>query len=114
MPGIPHEFFTVETLSTFGGLVLFVSLVTTLLKTPVKERWGDWAVRPLAILIALLTELFVVATRGALNLESVGLAVVNAVLVALAAGGSHEYISDPLAQKKRPQDFNLLNNGKQP
>jgi len=102
MPDIPQSFFTLDTLSTFGGLVLFVSLVTALIKTPVKERWGDWAVRPLAILIALVTQLFVVAARGSLSLETVGLAVVNSVLVALAASGSHEYISDPLAQKIQP------------
>ncbi|RKO66669.1 hypothetical protein [Desulfofundulus salinus] len=108
MPEIPHDFFTVETLSTFGGLVLFVSIVTALLKTPIKERWGDWAVRPLAIAVAFLTQLFVVAVRGTLSLEAVGLALVNAFLVAAAASGTHEYLSDPLARKKRPDEMGLL------
>ncbi|MBE3589161.1 MAG: hypothetical protein IMW93_11610 [Thermoanaerobacteraceae bacterium] len=105
MPEVPHEFFTVETLSTFGGLVLFVSMVTALLKTPVKERWGDWAVRPLAILVAFLTQLFVVAVRGNVTLETVGLALANAILVAAAASGAHEYLTDPLARKKRPEEI---------
>lgn len=105
MPEIPRDFFTVETLSTFSGLVLFVSMVTALLKGPVKKRWGDWAVRPLAIIVAFLTQLFVTAVRGAISLETVGLALVNAILVALAAGGAHEYISDPLAKKQRPEEI---------
>ncbi|MEW6426061.1 MAG: hypothetical protein AB1523_15220 [Bacillota bacterium] len=105
MPEIPHDFFTIETLSTFGGQVLFVSMVTALLKSPLKKRWGDWAVRVLAIAVAFLTQLFIVAVRCTFTVETVGLAVVNAILVALAAGGAHEYISDPLAKKMRPEEF---------
>jgi len=104
MPEIPHDFFTVETLSTFGGQVIFVSLITALLKEPLKKRWGDWAARVLAIATAFLTQLFIVAVRCNFTVETVGLAVVNAVLVALAAGGAHEYISDPLARKVRPEE----------
>lgn len=107
MPEIPHEFFTVETLSTFSGLVLFVSIVTALLKTPIKERWGDWAIRPLAIVVAFLTQLFVVAVRGTITPETVGLAIVNAILMALASSGTHEYISDPMAKKQRPEEIIL-------
>ena len=103
MPEIPRNFFTIETLSTFGGQVLFVSMVTALLKEPLKKRWGDWSARVLAIALAFLTQLFVVAVRSTFTVETVGLAVVNAILVALAAGGAHEYISDPLAQKLRPE-----------
>jgi hypothetical protein len=108
MPEIPQDFFTVENLSTFSGLVLFVSIVTALLKNPLKERWGDWAVRPLAVAAAFLTQLFVLAVRGTLSLETVGLALVNAFLVAVAASGTHEYLSDPLARKKRSEEWVML------
>ncbi len=67
MPEIPHDFFTVENLSTFNGLVLFVSIVTALLKNPLKERWGDWAARPLAVAVAFLTQLVCAGRPG--NLE---------------------------------------------
>ncbi|MGB9826881.1 MAG: hypothetical protein ACPLRU_09410, partial [Desulfofundulus sp.] len=70
--------------------------------------WGDWAVRPLAIAVAFLAQLFVVTVRGTLSLETVGLALVNAFIVAAAASGTHEYISDPLARKKRPAEMGLL------
>ncbi len=97
---IPKELFTLDTLATFAGLVAAVWVITYFLK-PYAKRLGDWAVRPLALLVAMAIQGFVLWATNALGPDTAGLAVINSFLVALTAAGLHDAVTDPAATKRR-------------
>jgi len=99
---MPQDFFTLGSLATFAGLVLAVYLivlfsksflkylVSLVSKTILDGDLGDFVIQLYAAVVALLIMLLVVQVQG------VGLALINAVLVALAATGLHETIKRPI------------------
>jgi hypothetical protein len=96
---IPSNFLTVAYLGSFAGAVAVCYLVTSYLKGLVKMALPDYAVRILALLVALAITVFLAVTTGKTDGASIGLAILNAFLVAFAAMGLHESMTDPGAVK---------------
>jgi len=94
---MPKEFFTIATLATYGGLVAIVYVMVLFFKPWIKPL-GDVWVRPFAAAIALAIQLFVLLVTANVTATAVGLAIINAPLVAIGAAGVHEYQKDPAAQ----------------
>jgi len=83
-----NEFFTWSSLGTYAGAVLLTTLVTQLIK-----GIGFIAripTRIVAYVIALIVLLAANAASGTLDWPTAGLCAVNAVVVALAANGTHD------------------------
>jgi hypothetical protein len=104
---LPQDFFTLDFLATYTGLVVAVYLVVTFTKSMVKQRYADAWVRLYAWLWALAIQVFVLYVKGDLATATLGLAVLNAFLVAIAAAGTHDWVSDPKAktQKYMPPNY---------
>jgi hypothetical protein len=96
---MPQDFITIDNLATFVGMVAVVALVVQFTKGVVKARFDDWAVRLYTLAWAWLLQGFVCFVQGRLTTEHIGLAVLNGILVALAASGAYETIADPKAKK---------------
>lgn len=97
---LPQSLFTVSDLSTLAGLVVAVYVIVSFLKEPLKSLGkGDWIVRPFTVLVALVIMLWLIFIQGAVTPEAIGLAVINAFLVALIAGAAHDYIVAPTKAK---------------
>lgn len=94
-----NEFMTIETLTTFTGLVASVSIIVQFTKSIIKRNFNDGAVRIYAFLIALcLTFIFARTDQG---LKGFLTTLINAVLITMTSMGAYEGISDPLARKTR-------------
>lgn len=104
---LPQNLFAVQDLATLSGLVVAVYVIVSFLKDPLKAfaKWltgkddGDWIVRPATVLVALAILIWLMFIQGAVTAESIGLAVINAFLVALIAGAAHDYIVAPTKSK---------------
>ena len=97
---LPQNLFTVSDLSTLAGLVVAVYVIVSLIKEPLKSlAKGDWIVRPVTVLVALVILLWLIIIQGNVSLETIGLAVINAFLVAIIAGAAHDYIVAPTKSK---------------
>ncbi len=97
---LPQTLFTLQDLVTLGGLVVAVYVIVSFFKEPLKTWLGDWFVRPFSVLIALIIMLWLVFVQGIASPETIGLAIINAFLVALIAGAAHDYIVAPTKAKQ--------------
>lgn len=93
------NFMTVETLSTFAGLVAAVSIIVQFTKPLVKKNFIDGAVRMYTFVISLILT-FVFAKSGE-GIQGILLTVINSILIAMSAMGGYELIADPRAEKER-------------
>lgn len=104
---LPQALFTVRDLAALGGLVLAVYVIVSFLKDPLKmlakllsgSTEGDWIVRPATVLVALGILIWLMRVQGVVTTETIGLAIINAFLVALIAGAAHDYIVAPTKAK---------------
>lgn len=104
---LPQALFTVKDLLALGGLVVAVYVIVSFLKNPLKmlAKWligtneGDWIVRPATVLVALGILIWLMRVQGVVTTETIGLAIINAFLVALIAGAAHDYIVAPTKNK---------------
>lgn len=99
---MPNDFITLELLGTFAGMVAAVALIVQFTKGFVKSSCPDWVVRLYTLVISLAIQFFVMYVSSGLTVETVGLGVINSVLVALTAMGSYEAVTDPSATKVKP------------
>ncbi|RJE48688.1 MULTISPECIES: hypothetical protein [unclassified Dehalobacter] len=118
---LPQTFFTLQDLSSLGGTVIAVYVIVSFLKDYLKilgkriskDGSGDWIVRPSSVLISFLIIIWTLVIREEVSAENIGLAVINAFLVALIAGAAHDYIVAPTKEKAVLQAMdkeNLRNN----
>lgn len=125
---LPQSLFTVKDLLSLGMLVVAVYVIMSFLKEPLKTfaKWvtkandGDWIVRPATVLVALGILIWLMRVQGVVTTETIGLAIINAFLVALIAGAAHDYIVAPTKAKsdkemiaiEQGQLDLIMNNGK--
>lgn len=106
---LPQSLLTLQDLTTLGGLVVAVYVIVSFFKEGLKGRFGDWIVRPFSVVVALIIMLWLVYVQGTISSETVGLAIINAFLVAMVAGAAHDYIVSP-TKAKAIQNSNLTSN----
>jgi len=99
---MPSEFFTLESLATFAGMVAAVAIIVQFTKPFFKTSIYDWVIRLYTLGIALVVQFFVLYVQANLTIETVGLGIINSVLVAMTAMGAYEVVADPGATKKQP------------
>ena len=97
---LPTEPFSWEQLGTIAGATLATLLIVQLLKLPLDRVWRI-PTRIIAYVIALV--IMIVATHFTIGLtwSNACLAVINAVIVALAAMGAYEVTFRKLEEQKR-------------
>lgn len=108
---LPQALFSVQDLTTLAGLVVAVYVIVSFMKDFLKkigkrfssDGTGDWIVRPFSVIIALLIMSWTIMINGTFTAENIGLAIINAFLVALIAGASHDYIVAPTKGKIQEQ-----------
>lgn len=83
-----NEFFTWAALGTYAGATALTAMFTQLFKGV--KFIEQIPTRFFAYIVAFLILLAANAVAGTLTLETAGLAVVNAVVVALAASGGYD------------------------
>ncbi len=97
------EFFTLESLATFVGMVAAVTVIVQFTKGIVKANFlADWMVRVYTLAIALCVQFFVLYVQASLTIETIGLGIINSILVAMTSMGGYEVIADPAAKKRQP------------
>lgn len=111
---MPNDFFTLQTLATFAGMVAAVAIIVQFTKGFFKASVPDWAVRLYTLVIALIVMFFVLYVQKLLTVESIGLGIINSVLVAMTAMGAYEVVADPGAQKRLPQKVLPSNKDEEP
>lgn len=83
-----NEFVTWEALGSYAGAVMMVTLITQLLKGTPLGRWNS------QLVAYLMAAALLVGAEGAngrpLTVQSTVLCLLNAVMVALAAGGAYD------------------------
>lgn len=99
---MPTDLFTTSYLGSYAGLVAATYLLVQFFKDPIRQHLNDWWVRILAVGIALVIQVFTLYVGKNFTVESIGLAVMNAFLVAITAAGAHD-ISQPTAAKVESQ-----------
>lgn len=98
---MPNEFIMIYYLVTFAGMVVTVALVVQFTKGVVKKTFKDWIVRLYALAWTWVLQAFLMYVQDSITVEAIGLAVLNGVLVALAAAGTYEAVADPAAVKTK-------------
>ena len=93
------NFMSVEILGTFAGIVAATSIIVQFTKSIIKKNFGDGLVRIYTFVIALILN-FAFAKSGS-GIQGIILTIINGLMVTLAAMGSYEAFSDPMAQKQR-------------
>ena len=96
-----NDFFTVEMLATFAGLVAGVTLIVEFTKPMIKENLADGWVRLYVLGISLL--LTFAFARSGTGVQGILLTIINSILVALTSMGAYENIADPRAEKEKPK-----------
>ena len=86
---LPVDPFTWEQLATIAGATLATLLIVQLLKLPIDKVWKI-PTRIIVYFIALIVMLVATYFTTGLDWSKAGLAVLNAVIVALAAMGTYE------------------------
>ena len=89
-----QEYFTWEMLATYTGAILAVSLITQFVKNIRFIR--RIPTRITAYVAAVLVMIAALFFTGKLTIANVGLTIINAVIVALAANGTHDALSEPV------------------
>lgn len=95
-----EEFFTLDILQTYAGMVAAVTIMVQFSKGFLKEA-PDWWVRILAFTTSMVLQAFVLYVSQGITVETIGLGILNAVLITLAAIGTYEVIADPSAIKTK-------------
>lgn len=95
---LPTEPFTWEYLATIAGATLATLLIVQLLKLPIDKVWKI-PTRIVAYFIALIVMIVATYFTAGLTWNNAGLAVINAVIVALAAMGAYEITFRKLENK---------------
>lgn len=93
------DFMTVDTLTTFTGLVMAVGLIVQFTKSIIKKQYGDRAVRIYAFVISLILNLAFVGDFS--NLQGIIVTIINSILITLTSMGGYELIADPRAEKEK-------------
>jgi len=97
------EFFTWATLGTYAGAVLAVALITELIKG---ISWLDkLPTRIVSYGVAIFVLIAANAVAGTLTWAAVGLCVINAVVVALAANGGFDAVTTALTKPPDSTDI---------
>jgi hypothetical protein len=96
-----QEFITPEMLATFAGLVAATNIIVQFSKKPIKNKWGDAAVRIYSFIISFILIAAFIGPQGKSVGQSIILILINAIVVTLTALGSYESIADPKAEKKK-------------
>ena len=86
-----QEFFTWTMLATYAGATLATTLITQLIKGV--SFLKDVPTRVTAYAVALVVLVVATIFAGEVTASSIGLCVVNAVVVALAANGGYDAVS---------------------
>jgi hypothetical protein len=102
-----NEFISIEYLSTFAGMVIILGLIVQFTKGIIKVNFSDQAVRAYTFAWALVLVLLSYLSQGLF--EAAGreiamtlfLALINAIIVTLAAMGGYEVFADPKAEKTK-------------
>jgi hypothetical protein len=94
-----NDFFTLEVLATFSGLVAATGIIVQFTKPIIKKSFSDVAVRLYTWIISLILT-FAFARNGT-GVQGILLAIINSILVALTSMGAYENIADPRAEKKK-------------
>lgn len=89
-----NEFFTWAALGTYAGATALTAMFTQLFKGI--SFIDKLPTRFFAYIVALLILLAANAVASTLTLETAGLAVVNAVVVALAASGGYDVVKNQI------------------
>ena len=93
-----NEYVTYEFLGTFAGLLVVLNLIVQFLKLKIDKVWKI-PTRFIVWVIAILLLTLVQAVTSPFTLESVGLILLNAVPLTLAAMGSYSLIIEKLEKK---------------
>lgn len=96
-----QEFMTPEMLATFAGLVAATNIIVQFTKNPIKNKFGDAAVRLYAFIITVVLTTLFVGHQGESVGQSIALVIINSIVVTCAALGSYETCVDPMAEKER-------------
>jgi hypothetical protein len=84
-----NDFFTLQYLATFAGMVLAVNLLTQATKT-----FFNFSTRWLVLAYAVIIQGFVLLFTGGFTGSQVFLGIINAVLVATTAVGTYQVVTD--------------------
>lgn len=105
---MPTDYVTLDYLKTMVGMVAVVTLLTQFVKGFVKRLFRDSSVRIVAWVIAFALQVFVLYLGGDLAgptrdvVGALGLGFMNSVVVTMAAHGTYETLSDPMALREKP------------
>jgi len=103
------DFITIEYLATFAGMVVVLGLIVQFSKSLIKNTFTDQAVRAYTFGWACVLVILVYWHQGLLDAAgreiaiTILLALINAIIVTLAAMGGYEVISDPKATKQKAE-----------
>ena len=93
------DYFTIEYLSTLGGMIAAVMLIVQLTKGIIKKKFCPGYVRLYALVWAFLLQGVLLYIKVDITPESVLLAFLNALLVTSAATGLYQVATDIKAEK---------------
>ena len=96
---LPADPFSWEQLATIAGATLATLLIVQLLKLPADKVWKI-PTRIIAYMIALIVMILATHFTNGLTWSNVGLAALNAVIVALSAMGAYELTFHKIEEKK--------------
>ena len=89
-----QEYFTWAQLATYTGAILAVTLITQFIKgIGFIDRIPT---RITAYIVAVIIMIAALGFTGELTAANVGLTIINAVIVALAANGTHDALAEPV------------------
>lgn len=94
-----NDFITIDTLTTFTGIVLAVNIIVQFTKSVIKRNFQDYVIRLYSFIIALILTFVFVPFE--INIKGILLNIINAVLVTLTSTGVYETIADPFAEKSK-------------
>ena len=102
---LPTDPFTWEQLATIAGATLATLLIVQLLKLPLDKVWKI-PTRIIAYVIALAVMILATHFTMGLKWSNVGLAAINAVIVALAAMGAYEMTFKKIEEYRATKESN--------
>ena len=100
-----NEFVTWQTLGTYAGAVMMVTIITQFLKqTPLKNINTQLLAYIISVAILIGAEAF---NGSSLTVQGVVLCLLNAVIVALAANGTYDAATTGMVKKVKEEEFPL-------
>lgn len=104
---MPSDFISIEYLGTFAGMVVILGLIVQFSKGLIKRTFEDYVVRTYTFAWAFVLVILVYWHQGLLDAAgreiaiTILLALINAIIVTLAALGGYEVLTDPKAAKTK-------------